>query len=157
MLSQLATTFRTRVGESLSTVEKHDTPLEEATTPSLEALKAYSGAYQFILSTGCGGAVPFLKRIVDIDPKFAMAHAQLGLCYSVTRESVLSKESTSTAYQLRDRTSDRERFFITAMYDRQVTGNLEKALQTYELWTQTYPRDSLAHGLFSGFGSQGSG
>ena len=156
-LSQIASKFRTRVGESLATVEKHNTPLAEATTPSLEALKAYSTAIKVEFTTGAVTAVPVLKRAVEIDPKFALAYAHLGLMYSDFGESVLSMESTSKAYQLRDRASDRERFFITAMYDRQVTGNLEKAHQTLELWAQTYPRDVLPHGLLSGFASQGLG
>ena len=155
-LSQIARTFRSRVGESLATVEKHSVPLEEATTSSLEALKAYSAAMKVIFSTGAA-AVPLLKRAVEIDPEFAMAHAFLGLMYSSLGESVLSTESTSKAYQLRDRASDREKFFITAMYDRQVTGNLEKARQTLELWTQTYPRDADAHGLLGGFSTAGTG
>ncbi len=156
-LSQIASRFRTRVGESLATVEKHDTPLEEATTPSLEALKAFSEGWKVEFSAGPAAALPLYKRAVEIDPKFAMAHAALGLMYSDIGESILSRESTSKAYALRERISDRERFFITAMYDRQVTGNLEKQLQTLELWAQTYPRDADAHGILSGFGSLGSG
>jgi len=156
-LDQIASKFRTRVGESLTTVEKHNTPLAEATTPSLEALKAYSAAVKVEFANGFVASVPLFKRAVEIDPKFAMAHAHLGLTYSNIGESVLSTESTTTAYQLRDRASDRERFFITALYDRQVTGNLEKAQQTLELWAQTYPRDHLPHGLLSGFANQGLG
>ncbi|MGA9900081.1 MAG: protein kinase [Terriglobales bacterium] len=156
-LSQIASKFRTRVGESLTTVEKHNTPLAEATTPSLEALEAYSTAVKVEFSTGAVTAVPLFKRAVEIDPQFALAYAHMGLLYSDFGESVLSMESTSKAYQLRDRASDRERFFITAMYDRQVTGNLEKARQTLESWAQTYPREVLPHGLLSGFASQGLG
>ncbi len=156
-LSQIARKFRTRVGETLATVEKHDTPLEEATTPSLEALKAFSEGWKVEFSSGSAAALPLYKRAVEIDPKFAMAHAALGLMYSDLGESILCIESTSKAYELRDRASDRERFFMTAMYDRQVTGNLEKELQTLELWAQTYPRDPDAHGILSGFASQGSG
>ena len=140
-LSQIARKFRTRAGESLATVERHSTPLAEATTPSLEALKAYSTAMKVNLSAGNAAAIPFFRRAVEIDPKFAMAHAHLGLKYSAIGESVLSAESTTKAWQLRDRVSDRERFFIDFTYDRQVTGNLEKAYQTLELWLQTYPRE----------------
>ena len=132
--------LRTRVGESLATVEKHSTPLAEATTPSLEALKAYSTAMKVNLSSGNAAAIPFFRRAVEIDPKFAMAYANLGLDYSATGESVLSAESTTKAWQLRDRASEREKFFISFTYDRQVTGNLENAFQTLELWAQTYPR-----------------
>ena len=156
-LSQIAIKFRTRVGESLTTIKQHNTPLVEATTTSLEALKAYSTAVQVAHSRVGIGAVPLFKRAIEIDPKFALAYAHLGLFYSSIGESVLSLESTTKAYQLRDRASDWEKFFITSMYDRQVTGNLEKEHQTLELWAQTYPRDRDAHGLLSGFGSQGLG
>ena len=90
--------------------------------------------------SGTAAAIPFFRRAVEIDPKFAMAYAHLGLEYSGLESPVLSAESTTKAWQLRDRVSDRERFFIDFTYDRQVTGNLEKAYQTLELWLQTYPR-----------------
>ena len=158
VLGEMASKFRRRVGESLSTVEKHNTPLAEATTSSLEALKAYSTAKRALISSGSSPAsVPILQRAIEIDPQFAMAYAQLGLSYSDLGESVLAAENASKAYQLRDHVGDREKFFITANYDRQVTGNLEKAHRTLELWAQTYPRDLEAHGLLSGFGSQGLG
>ena len=85
-------------------------------------------------------AIPFFRRAVEIDPNFAMAYANLGLAYTAVGESVLSAESTIKAWQLRDRVSEREKFFIDFIYDREVTGNLEKAYQTLELWLQTYPR-----------------
>jgi len=140
-LSQVASRFRTRVGESLATVGTHDTPLEEATTPSLEALKAYSAASKVQWSMDLAGAVPLLKRAIEIDPKFAMAHASLGFIYGLMGQLPLSEESNRRAYELRDRVSDRERFFITASYQLLVTGNLEKARETCELWGRTYPRD----------------
>jgi serine/threonine protein kinase/Tfp pilus assembly protein PilF len=156
-LGQAATKFRTRVGESLTSVQEHDTPLAQATTPSLDALKAYSAGQKIAFSEGFVPALPFLKRAVEIDPNFSMAYATLGLDYSSIGESVLAIENTTRAYQLRDHANDRERFFITAFYDRQITGNLEKAHQTLELWAQTYPRDLDAHGLLTGFSSQGTG
>jgi len=149
-LSQIASRFRTRVGESLSTVRSHDTPLAEATTPSLEALKDYSAGWQASFSSGSAAAVPFLKRAIEIDPNFASAYAALGRMYGDIGESALSAENTSRAYQLRDRASDQERFFISLTYDLQVTGNLEKAQQTCDLWVQAYPRAWLPHGLLSG-------
>jgi DNA-binding winged helix-turn-helix (wHTH) protein/tetratricopeptide (TPR) repeat protein len=149
-LSQIASRFRTRVGESLSTVKSHDTPLAEATTPSLEALKAYSAGWQASFSSGSAAALPFLKRAIEIDPNFASAYAALGRMYGDIGESALSAENTSRAYQLRDRASDQERFFISLTYDLQVTGNLEKAQQTCDLWMQAYPRAWLPHGLLSG-------
>jgi DNA-binding winged helix-turn-helix (wHTH) protein len=149
-LSQIASRFRTRVGESLSMVEKHDTPLAEATTPSLEALKAYSAALKVVSSTGSAAALPLFKRAIEIDPKFAMAHAWLGRMYGDIDESSLSAESTGRAWQWRDRASDRERFWINAAYDTEVTGNLKKAEQTCEVWAETYPREAVPHDMLSG-------
>jgi tetratricopeptide (TPR) repeat protein len=149
-LSQVASKFRTRVGESLATVKQHDTPLAEATTPSLEALKAYSAAWKVLASTGSAAAVPLFERATEIDPKFAMAYAALGRMYADIGEIALAAENSGRAYQLRDRASDREKFFIAANYDLNVTGNLEKAQQTCELWEQTYPRDGRAHTHLAG-------
>jgi eukaryotic-like serine/threonine-protein kinase len=149
-LGQIASKFRTRVGESLTTVEKYDTPLAEATTTSLEALRAYTAGIKVLSSTGSAAAVPFFKHAVEIDPKFAMAYAMLGRVYGSIGENVLSAESTAKAYELRDRASDKEKFFISASYDRQVTGNLQKAQQTCEFWVQAYPRDKSPHGFLGG-------
>ena len=160
-LSQIARKFRTRVGESLATVEKHSTPLQEATTPSLEALQAYSAGIKAAMSAGGNDAgTPFLRRAVEIDPQFAIAYANLGLGYSGLGESVLSAESATRAWQLRERASDRERFFIEFTYHRQVTGNLEKAYQTLESWLQTYPRGDdppSPYDLLGGLSTQGTG
>ena len=158
-LSQIARKFRTGVGESLVTVEKHSTPLAEATTSSLEALKAYSAGMKVNVSDGNAAAIPFFRRAVDIDPQFAVAHAHLGLSYSSVGESVLSAQSTTRAWQLRDRVSDRERFFIDFTYERQVTGNLEKTYQTLELWSQTYPRrgNPNPQDLLAGLATHGTG
>ena len=156
-LGGMAAQVRTRLGESLATVESHNVPLELATTPSLEALKAYSTAMRLNMISGYAGATPHFKRAVELDPQFALAWAHLGLKYSEMGETLLANESTARAYQLRDRASDRERFFITALYERQVTGNLEKEQQTLQLWSQTYPRDPFPHSLLSGFAMQGLG
>jgi tetratricopeptide (TPR) repeat protein len=159
-LSQIARKFRTRVGESLATVEKHSTPLQEATTPSLEALKAYSTGIKVNISMGHDAGTPFFRRAVEIDSKFAIAYANLGLNYSGSGESVLSAESTTKAWQLRERASDREKFFIEFTYNRQVTGNLEKAYQTLESWLQTYPRGDeppSPYDLLGGLSTQGTG
>jgi len=158
-LSQIARKFRTGAGESLATVEKHSTPLAEATTSSLEALKAYSIGLKADNSAGNEASIPFYRRAVEIDPQFAMAYAALGVSYSGIGESLLSAESTTKAWQLRDRVSDPEKFFIDFTYNRQVTGNLEKAYQTLELWFQTYPRgdDPSALDLLSGLSTNGTG
>ena len=149
-LSQIATRFRSRVGESLTTVKKYDVPLAEATTPSLEALKAYSAGWQVVSSTGSAAAVPFFSRAIEIDPNFASAYAALGRMYGDIGESVLSAQNTNQAYQLRDHASDQERFFISLTYELQVTGDLEKAQQICDLWVRAYPRASLPHGLLAG-------
>ena len=160
-LSEIVRTLRTRLGESRATVEKHSTPLADATTPSLEALKAYSTGMKVNVASGTAAAIPFFQRAVAIDPKFAIAYASLGLAYSGAGESVLSAQNTTRAWQSRDRVSDRERFFIDFTYDRQVTGNLEKAYQTLELWLQTYPRGPLSEphpeALLGGLATHGTG
>jgi eukaryotic-like serine/threonine-protein kinase len=156
-LTLIAAKLRNRVGESLSTIEEHDTPLAEATTPSLEALKAYSNGIKVMSSSGSAAALPFFKSATEIDPKFAMAYAYLGRMYSDIGESLLSADDTRKAYQLRDRVSDREKFFIAASYDIQVTGNLEKAQHICELWAQSYPRETLPHSLLAGLIYQTAG
>ena len=150
-LNQVASALRTRLGESLITLEKYDTPLAEATTPSLEALKSYSTGWKVQFSTGQVAAVPYFKRAVEIDPRFAVAYATLGLLYGSTGESDLAAESTSKAYELRDRASENEKFFITAYYDGRATGNQEKAQQTCEAWARTYPREAMPHFFLTGF------
>jgi serine/threonine protein kinase/tetratricopeptide (TPR) repeat protein len=159
-LSQTARKFRTRVGESLATVEKHSAPLWDAKTSSLEALKAYTTAMKVLLSSGNAAATPLFRRTVEIDPKFAMAYAHLGLNYAAVADWALARESATKAWQLRDHASDREKFFIDFNYDREVTGNLEKAFQTLELWAQTYPRrgaDPNPQGLRAGLSAKGTG
>ncbi len=149
-LGGAASKLRSELGESLASVQKFDVPLAEATTPSLEALKAYTAAWRVHSSTGPSAAVPFYKRAIEIDPQFAMAYAWLGDMYGQMGESDLSAENLSKAYQLRDRASDAEKFFITASYYIRVTGNLEKAEQTCLVWAESYPREMPAHGLLSG-------
>jgi DNA-binding winged helix-turn-helix (wHTH) protein len=149
-LSQVATKFRSQVGESLTTIKKYDIPLAEATTPSLEALKAYSAGWQVSFSSGSAASVPFFRRAIEIDPNFASAYATMGRMYGDIGESGLSEVNTSKAYELRDRASDQEKFFITLSYDLQVTGNLERGQQTCALWVQTYPRAWVPHGLLAG-------
>jgi eukaryotic-like serine/threonine-protein kinase len=149
-LDEIASKFRTRVGESLTTIRKYDTPLAEATTPSLEALKAYSAGLKIHSSQGPAAALPLFKHAIALDPKFAMAYAFQGHAHGELGESDLSAESTSKAYQLQDRSSDREKFFITASYDFRVTGNLEKAEQTCLAWSQAYPRDNTPPSFLAG-------
>jgi eukaryotic-like serine/threonine-protein kinase len=157
VLSQMARRFRRRVGESLATIEKHSTPLEETTTPSLLALKAYSAAWKATMSVGWVRGLPLFQRAIALDPDFAMAHAQVGLGCSVMGESALARQSMLKAYQLRHRASDVERFFIETLYDRDVTGNLEREQRTLESWAESYPRDARPHGLISGLALTSTG
>ena len=131
-------------------VKEHATPLVEATTPSLEAWKLYSDAWNLGFSEDTGGAVSLLQRAIQIDPKFAMAYAFLGRIYGDTGQTALAADSIRKAYELRDRASDPERFFIEFSYETQVTGNLEKAQETGESWVKTYPRVLQASTLLSG-------
>ena len=147
-ISQMARNFRARVGESLATIEKHSTPLSQATTPSLEAWRAFSEGWSVGMQGGHAAAIPFLKRAIEIDPKFASAYAFLGRDYSAIGEMEQAREYTRRAYETRERANDQERFFIDYSYDRLVTGNLEKAMDTCELWTHMYPRDVRAHSLY---------
>lgn len=144
-LTQMAIQFRTRAGESRATLQLHETPLAEATTSSLEALKAYSMGQKVLLSTGPPAALPFFKRAAEIDPQFAAAYAFLGRMYSDIGELRLAVENSRKAWRLRNRADDQEKFFIDFNYQRIVMGNLEKAEQICELWSRTYPRDALPH------------
>jgi DNA-binding winged helix-turn-helix (wHTH) protein/tetratricopeptide (TPR) repeat protein len=156
-LSQIAVRFRKRVGESLTTIQEHNTPLAEATTSSLEALEAYSAGWKLHTTSGAMAALPLVRRAVEIDPNFALAHATLGRQYADLDESDLSTMSTSTAWRLKDRTSDREKFFIAATYEILATGNLEQARQICEAWAHTYPRDALPHVMLSGYPNKAAG
>ena len=149
-LGQIATRFRTRVGESLATVEKHNTPLAEATTPSLEALEAYSTGWRVLGGSGAAAALPLFRRATEIDPNFAMAHASLGRIYADIDQANLAEESARRAWELRNRVSDQERFFITAGYETLVSGNLEEAEQSCAEWAEAYPRAARPHNLLSG-------
>ncbi len=153
-LSQIATRFRTRVGESLATIEKHSTPLEAATTSSLEALQAYSAAVTEFAPTRRGA---LLQRAVELDPEFAVAHAQLGFNLVGRGEAALGRQSLIKAYQLRHRASDVERFSIETFYDRDVTGNLEREQRTLETWAQSYPRELSPHTLLAGLALTSTG
>jgi tetratricopeptide (TPR) repeat protein len=141
-LGEAAVKLRGKLGESLTTVQKFDTPLEQASTPSLEALQAYSLGWKTRVGKGDdAAAIPLLQRAIRLDPKFAMAYAALGASYFNLGEASLGAENTKMAYELRERASDREKFYIESHYHSIVTGDLEKARQAYELWAQTYPRD----------------
>ncbi len=143
-LDTTAVNLRSKLGESLSSVEKYATPLEEATTPSLEALQAYSEGETTMASKGDSAALPFFKRAVELDPNFATAYAAMANVYSNLSEMGRAAENARKAYELRGKATERERFAIEADYYMLVTGELEKAAQVLELQQQSYPRDQMA-------------
>jgi len=146
-LDGAATRLRTKLGESLTTVQRYDVPLQQATTPSLEALKAYSMGDIARDRKGDAAAIPFLQHAVEIDPQFALAYDALGITFSNLDEPGLAAENITKAYEMRQRSSEREKFQITANYSQIVTGELERANQICEVWAQVYPRDVYPHNL----------
>lgn len=154
-LSGASASLRGKLGESLSTVRAFDTPLVDATTPSLEALKAYSLGLQKD-EVNDADAIPFFKRAIELDPDFASAYSALAVCYRNLGESGLARENFSRAFDLRDHVSEREKLLISARYYDHVTGELQKAIENYQLWIQAYPRDANAHAnLASLYGASG--
>ncbi|MGA7554126.1 MAG: protein kinase [Candidatus Acidiferrales bacterium] len=141
-LGGAVTKLRAKLGESLSSLQKFDTPIEQATTPSLEALQAYSAGRKTMIGKGdSAAAAPFFSRATQLDPKFAMAYAALGNAYSNLAEMGLAAANIRKSYELRGSVSDREKFYIESHYFHFVTGDLEKARRVYEIWAQIYPRD----------------
>jgi eukaryotic-like serine/threonine-protein kinase len=141
-LDQAASSLRSKLGESIGSVQKFATPLEQATTSSLEALQAFSlgqADHQRLEDTK---ALPHLKRAVELDPNFAMAHATLGVAYSNLTQQGLADTFITKAFDLKERASERERLYISSHYYDIVTGDLDKAIEIYEQWVQTYPRDT---------------
>jgi tRNA A-37 threonylcarbamoyl transferase component Bud32 len=155
-LGDMTGRFRSRVGESLATVREHNVPLEEATTPSLEALKAYTRGISLSGTRFDDGARQF-QRATELDPQFAAAWSLLAIDYSNLGETALSRDSAIRAYQARERASGPEKFNIEYSYHRNVTGNLEKAWDSVSLWRETYPRDSKAFSLSGGYAANGTG
>jgi tetratricopeptide (TPR) repeat protein len=144
-LDAAAVSLRSKLGESLGSVQKYATPVEEATTPSLEALKAYSLGVKTLYAKGITAARPLFQRALDLDQSFAMAYDAMAEVYFALNEGGRGAEYICKAYDLREKISERERFSIEGDYYWLATGELEKAAQTYELWQQTYPRDALSY------------
>jgi DNA-binding winged helix-turn-helix (wHTH) protein/tetratricopeptide (TPR) repeat protein len=143
-LSDAAATLREQLGESLPSIAANNVPLARATTPSLEALKAYSSAMAIRERGGVPAdaeALPLLKRAVELDPDFAAGHRTLAVAYGNRGELALRRHHAARAYELRDRTSDLERLEITALYHDAVTGDIDKSLEIYSAWKRSYPHD----------------
>jgi tetratricopeptide (TPR) repeat protein len=142
-VGKAASSLRGKLGESLPSVQKFDAPAEEATTSSLEALKAFSMGESERGKGNERGSIPFYKHAIELDPNFAIAHARLGQVYSNLGDEVRGIELTKQAFELRDRASELEKLYISSHYYAIVTGELDKEIETYQLWKQTYPRDSI--------------
>jgi eukaryotic-like serine/threonine-protein kinase len=142
-LDKAASSLRQKLGESLASVQQFATPLEQATTSSLEALKEYSLGEAAHSTTNDEDAIPHLKRAIELDPNFATAYATLGVCYSNLSESKPATNLLKKAYDLRERASEREKLYILAHYYGEATGEIDKESEVYERWNATYPRDTL--------------
>ena len=149
-LDRAATSLRKDLGESLRSIQKFDTPLAQATTPSLEALKAYSLGVKALRVRGETLSIPFFQHAIELDPNFALAYASLGVAWGNLRESDLAKENYQKAFDLRSRVSVREDYAILAYYYNDVIGDLEKSNQTYQLYAQAYPRLWQPHNSLGG-------
>lgn len=157
VLSDMAESFRTGVGESLASVERTSVRLVEATTESTEALKVYTTATRLFASGSPAAAVPLYQRALELDEDFPSAHTSLGMSYSVLGEAALARKHSIRGYELRDRVSGPERFYAIAAYDRNVTGNLERLQRTYEAWSEMYPRDPVPLAMLSALCALGTG
>jgi serine/threonine protein kinase/tetratricopeptide (TPR) repeat protein len=138
------TAFREKLGESLASIQRYDAKIEEATTPSLEALKAYSQGLRTRRTTGDFDSVPFFRRAIDLDPQFALAYARLGTVYANLGQPDEAKKMTVKAYELREKVSEAERLYIEARYFTAIDNDVQKALDVYKVWLGTYPNDYTA-------------
>ena len=143
-LGKVASDIRGKLGESLASIQKFNAPVEEATTGSLEALKAYTLGRRTSNEQGDAAGIVLTKRAVELDPNFALAYFGLGIAYSNLGEATVASENMKKAFELRDRVSEREKYHIEAGYYDIVLGDSERALQVFDLWARTYPRDDIA-------------
>jgi len=144
-LGKAASKLRARMGESLASIQQHDIPLEQATTISLDALRAYNLALKTWDKQGDEASLPLFKHAIELDPNFAMAYAGLGTIYKNLSESEMAQENITKAYELRDRLTEKERLSIESRYYTYVTGELDKAAQIYRVQQQIHPDSIAAH------------
>jgi tetratricopeptide (TPR) repeat protein len=153
-LGEMLPPLRRRLGESLATIERFNTPIAQATTPSLSALKAYAMGDENRLQDKEEESLAFYKMAVELDPQFAIAWARLAAVHRVLGQYDLSREAMAKAFQLREHVSEREKLYIAAHYYVDFTRDFDKAIRTYELWTQTYPRDWIPYNNLADVASQ---
>src|ERR1051325_4161614 len=148
-LGTAASNLRKKLGESLSSIQKYDVGIEQATTSSLEALKAYSMGNEERSKGRTRESLPFYKRAVELDPNFAMAYARIGVYYGNQEQLDAAKQYVQKAYDLRDRVSERERLYIVEKYYTYITGEIDKAVETQKTWARLYPNDFIPHNNLS--------
>ena len=141
VLGTIASKLREKLGESLASIQKYDAPIEQATTSSLDALKSLSLGDEKRSNGKYEEAIPLYERAISLDQNFAVAYARLSVMYFNLREEEKTRQYAEKAFGLRDRVSEREKFYIESNYYQNVTGDIEKAIETLDLWRQTYPRD----------------
>jgi serine/threonine protein kinase/tetratricopeptide (TPR) repeat protein len=144
-LGKAANSLRGKLGESLTSITKFDTPLAQATTSSLDALKAYSLGLAQYSKGDPASAIPLFQHAIELDREFASAYAALGRSHQVSGEAILAEEAIRKAYALRHRASEREELDLTAVYHQFATGDIGQAIQSCQLWKQIYPRDFVPH------------
>ncbi|MDX6290089.1 MAG: eukaryotic-like serine/threonine-protein kinase, partial [Blastocatellia bacterium] len=144
-LGKAVSQLREKLGESLGSIKKYDAPIEQATTSSLEALKAFTQGNEQRNAGNQAESISFYKRAAELDPNFAMAYARLGVAYSNQFQTELGAQYSQKAYDLRDRVSERERFYISEKYTSYVSGDREEAVRVLKAWAQSYPNDYIPH------------
>jgi tetratricopeptide (TPR) repeat protein len=150
VLGDAAGQLRRNLGESLASIGKYDAPIQDATTASLDALKSYSVGMANRRRQGDAASMPFFRKAIEQDPNFALAHARLSTVYGNLGESSIARDEITKAYAMRDRVSEPERLYITARYATIVEGSTQKTIETYTIWTQTYPNDFVPHSNLAG-------
>jgi serine/threonine protein kinase/tetratricopeptide (TPR) repeat protein len=148
-LGQAAARLREKLGETLSSIQKYNAPIEQVTTSSLDALRYYSLGLDEHSSGRYGKAIPFYQRAIEVDPRFAIAYARLATCYHNTRQYEASRAASEKAYEYRDRASEREKLYVSWNYYGAVTGQIDEAANALEVWKRTYPRDWEPHHLLA--------
>jgi Flp pilus assembly protein TadD len=149
-VGKAAEQLRRGLGESLASIGKYDAPIEDATTGSLEALKAYSQGMSMRRRQGDAASLPFFRKAIELDPDFALAHARLSTVYGNIGEFEPAREQITKAYALKERVSEPERLYILARYYQTVEGAIQKTVETYQMWIQTYPKDFVPHSNVAG-------
>ena len=148
-LGQAASRLREKLGESLASIQKHNAPIEQVTTSKLDALRFYSLGLEQHSSGRYSDAIPFYTRAIEVDQRFAIAHARLATCYNFTKQYELARAASSKAYDYRERASAREKLYVEWNYFGAVTGEIDKAAEALDVWKRTFPRDWEPHNLLA--------